>query len=380
MSRTEEAERLEAIAMLGRGIAHDINNLMETVLGNTALLRTGPTDDHPRIATLEAIEKAAELAGSLTQRILEITQGGARKLEPVNLNSIVYHLLLVEEQELAPRIRIVRHIEPDLWRVSAEHTSIAQVALILATNAVEAIEGEGRVTIITRNTSLDELSIPSGSGLKPGPHVLLSIEDDGRGMNAETIAKAFEPGFTTKPGKQGEGLGAAKRIVDRFGGYIAVHSFEGRGTVCRVYLPAIAESGPAPLPAPSIDAPRGAETVLVVDDEHMIREVTQETLKRLGYKTLGASNGREALDLARAYQGPIHLALLDLAMPVMGGADAFYQLKTMRPDIKVIVCTGFEQELISSHLLEADGVRSYLLKPFRLSTLAHEIRKVLDTR
>lgn len=377
--QAEESERLEAIAMTGRGIAHDINNLMETVLGNVALLRGDLDGDHPRIATLEAIEKAAELAGNLTQRILAVTQGTERKPEPVNLNSIVYHLLLVEETKLAPSVRIVRHIDPDLWRVLAEHTAIAQVALNLATNAVDALNGKGRVTVRTRNVVLDHASVPEGSGLRPGPYVLLSVEDDGAGMTPPTLARAFEPGFTTRDGHNGQGLATVKKIVDRCRGFVQINSFAGKGTACRVYLPAI-DAAKAARPAPSMSVPAGEETILVVDDERMILEVTAETLRRLGYRTLTARNGQEAVDVARAHDGPIHLVLLDMSMPVMGGADAFPRIKAIRPDTRFIVCTGFEQELISSHLLEAGGVNSFLLKPFRLSALAHEIRKVLDTQ
>lgn len=379
LERAEEAERLEAVAMMGRGIAHDINNLMETVLGNVALIRGELKDNHPRIATLEAIEKAAELAGSLTQRILSLTQGVPRKPEPVNLNSIVYHLLLVEETKLAPSVRIVRHIDPDLWRVLADHTALAQVARNLAVNAVDALNGKGRVTIRTRNIVLDSVSIPEGSGLRPGPYVLLSVEDDGEGMTSQTVAKAFVPGFTTREGRHGQGLATVKKLVERYNGYVQINSFPGKGTVVRVYMPAIDAARAVAVPPPSAQIPAGAETILIVDDERMILEVTQETLRRLGYRTLTARNGQEAVEIAKSHDGPIHLALLDMAMPVMGGADAFPRLKALRPEMRVIVCTGFEQELISSHLLEAGGVNSFLLKPFRLSALAHEIRKVLDT-
>ena len=377
-NRAEESERNEAIAMTGRGIAHDINNLMETVLGNVALLRGDLNDDHPCVPTLEAIEKAAELAGTLTQRILALTQGTERKPEPINLNSIVYHLLLVEETKLAPSVRIVRHIDPDLWRVLAEHTAIAQAALNLAVNAVDALNGKGRVTIRTRNVVLDPASVPEGSGLRPGVYVLLSVEDDGEGMDPQTLSKMFDPGYSTREGHHGQGLATTKKIVDRYRGFVQINSFPGKGTACRVYLPAI-DAGTIAKPAPSMSVSAGAETILVVDDERMIVEVTAETLRRLGYYTLTARNGQEAVDVARAHDGPIHLVLLDMSMPVMGGADAFPRIKALRPDARFIVCTGFEQELIASHLLEPGGVNSFLLKPFRLSVLAHEIRKVLDT-
>jgi len=364
----------DAIAMVGRGVAHDINNLMETVLGNTALLRAQLEGDLNATVALDAIEISAELAGRLTQRILAITQGVERRIEAVNVNSIVYHLLLVEESKLAPHIRIVRHVDPDLWKVHVNHTEIAQVLLGLATNAVEAIRGKGRVTIRTNNVEVDPGAIPVGSGLQPGTYVLITIEDDGEGMDDDVLCKVFEPGFTTKPGHAGKGLANVFSTVRNNRGFVTVNSFPKQGTVFRVYLPAIPDE---PETATSTEMPAGHETVLIVDDELMIVSAMAETLKRLGYSVLVAHNGKEAVDLARRYEDPIDLTLLDMAMPEMSGADAYPLLKKAHPEMRVILCTGFEKDLITGDLLDA-GVESFLLKPFRLHVLAQEVRRILD--
>ena len=370
----QQAGQIDAIAMVGRGVAHDINNLMETVLGNAALLRPKLVGDQHATVALDAIEISAELAGRLTERILAITQGAAHRVEAVNVNSIVYHLLLVEESNLAPHIRIVRHVDPDLWKVYVNHTQIAQVLLSLATNAVEAVPGKGRVTIRTNNLHVDPDTIPIGSGLQPGPYVLITIEDDGEGMDDEVLSKVFEPGFTTKPGHAGKGLANVFAIVRNNRGFVTVNSFPGQGSVFRVYLPAVPAE---PEPAASTEMPTGHETVLIVDDEHMIVSAMAETLKRLGYTTLVAYNGKEAVDLARKYENPIDITLLDMAMPEMSGADAYPLLKKAHPEMRVILCTGFEKDLITGDMLHA-GVESFLLKPFRLNVLAQEVRKVLD--
>lgn len=364
----------DAIAMVGRGVAHDINNLMETVLGNTALLRAKLEGDRHAIVALDAIEISAELAGRLTQRILALTQGAERRVEAVNVNSIVYHLLLVEESNLAPHIRIVRHVDPDLWKVHVNHTEIAHVLLSLATNAVEAIRGKGRVTIRTNNVEVDPATIPIGSGLPPGPYVLITIEDDGEGMDDEVLSKVFEPGFTTKLGHAGKGLANVFGTIRNNRGFVTVNSFPRQGTVFRVYLPAVPEQ---PEYAASTEMPPGHETVLVVDDEKMIADAIAETLKRIGYTVLVAYNGKEAVDYARKYEDAIDLTLLDMAMPEMSGADAYPLLKKAHPEMRVILCTGFEKDLLTGDLLQS-GVEAFLLKPFRLNVLAQEVRRVLD--
>lgn len=370
------ASRLEAIAMMAGGFTHEINNLMAGVLGNVALLRTQLEPGHPGHARLDAIDAAAEKSGMLSRRMIAFAQGKAREPEPVNLNSIVYHVLLVEEQRLAPRIRIVRYIDPDLWRVSADQTQMAQVVLNLAVNAVEAIRDQGRVVISTRNVELREDTIPSRSELLPGRHVMLTVEDNGCGMSPDMVARVFDVDYSTKSPKRGLGLATVLTIVRANGGHVSITSKEGEGTAIRVFLPAIESVFEAP-PRPVSELPKGGETVLIADDERMLLDVIVETLSRLGYRVLAANNGQEAIDIARRHEGTIHVCLLDMAMPVMGGAEAFPLLKKMRPDMKIIICTGFEEELVSHTLLGA-GVSSILLKPFRPANLAQEIRKVLE--
>lgn len=376
--RGESVAQKGTDALFAEGVAHELNNLLATILGNAALACNQLDKGHPSAANLETISKTAERAAELARRILAFAHGDRPEGEPVNLDTIVYHVLLTEEQHLAPRIRIVRYINPDLWKVAASHAEIAQVALELATNAVDSILDKGRVYIGTRNVDLTREAAPLGSNLKSARYVLLSVEDNGCGMDAETRSRIFEPGFTTKPGRRGMGLANVQNVVSDSGGYISVSTIKGHGTVFRIYFPAFQE-GKEKASSVAQDLPGGTETILIVDDERMIVDVTQETLERLGYHTLVAHNGAEAVEVARTHDGPIHLAVLDMVMPVMGGVEAFPLLREARPDMRVIVCTGLDQEIISHEILE-DESSGFLLKPFRPSTLAQEVRKALDIK
>ncbi len=363
---------------IAEGIAHDINNLMTTILGSAALIRTETGHRHTVTPLLDSIEHAAETAASRTRQLLEFTREQSNRAECVSLNAIVYHALLAEERKLAPRIRIHRYIDPDLPRlVSTNHAGIAELTLALAANAVEAIHGEGRVIIRTRFV-IEEPSDAETSGLPSGAYALLTVEDNGDGMSPDILAHVFDAAFSTKPGHKGMGLTQARETVDAAGGRIVITSSVGHGTLCQAYLPALAANHVAPPSVPS-DMPRGNETVLLVDDERIILEVTRETLGRLGYRVLTARNGKEAVDIAQNHPGPIHIALLDMAMPIMGGAEAYPLLQAARPDMKVIVCTGFDPD-IAPPLIAETGSNAYLVKPFRPTTLAQEIRRVLDTR
>ncbi|HIJ65903.1 MAG TPA: response regulator [Candidatus Hydrogenedentes bacterium] len=377
LNPAEDASRLRAIAATAGAMAHDINNLVGAILGNVALLRTELGKDSNTAAMLESIEEAAEKAAEVVQRLLAFTQQGPQRLERVNLNTIAYHMLLVEEQELAPRIRISRYVDPDLWDVNADYKQLTQMAISLARNAVEAIQNEGRIIIRTRNLELDEQFAPEGSGLTSGRYVLLSVEDNGVPTASETLAKGLEQGERAAPAQDPLALAAVFAMAKEYQGYLTVKSEQGQGNVCQVYLPACRREE-KPLVLDRGEAPVGTETVLIVDDNQAILDVIEAALKRLGYRTLRAKDGLGAIEIARTYEGDIHLTLLDMAMPAMGGVEAYPELKRVRPDMAVIVCTGIETEAASDALLEA-GANAVLHKPFRPSVLAHEIRRVLDS-
>ncbi len=370
-----ESAKLASITSVAGGVAHEINNLMGSIVGNAGLIRPELKGKESAIEMLASIEDAAEAAAGLTQKLLAFIKGEEGQLVTINLNPLVCNVLIREEQELAPDVKIVRHNDPDLWDVAADDAQMRQLLLNLANNAVEAIEGKGRVSITTRNLEVGAQEVPQGIELPPGRYAYVSIEDTGAGMDEETMGKIFEPGFSTKGSRAGQGLVVADEIVRQHKGHIAVNSTPGQGSVFRIYLPAV-KSVKKPVETRK-ELPRGTETVLIIDDDYSIVVVMRKILERLGYTTLSASNGEEAVEIAKNHDGVINLALLDMVMPVMGGQEAFPLLRKIRPEMKVIICTGFQKGPVIQAQLK-NGASACLVKPFKPELLAQTLRNALD--
>jgi PAS domain S-box-containing protein len=372
----QAAARLEATATLAGGIAHQFNNLMCGVLGNAELLQMKLTDRPDMLVGLAQIAASAHRASELAGQLLAFAQGGKYQSKDMSLNETIRETLRMQESALPPSIRVQRELEPTLWAIKADRTQMSQLVMNLYLNAVEAILESGRILITTRNVAGDEPGAPVPPDLKPGRYVCLSVEDTGCGMNPEVRAKVFEPFFTTKFQGRGLGLAAVYGIVKNHGGAISISSEVGQGTTFKVYLPA-AESEVKK----SLDAtgriPAGSETILVIDDDEVVLSVTQKLLEHLGYRILIAHDGQEALDVARTFEGRIDLAVLDLKMPGMDGSQVYPRLREAQPEIKVIVCSGYELDAASQALLDA-GASAFLRKPYRIEALAAEIRKALE--
>ena len=371
-----KASRMEATATLAGGIAHDFNNLMVPVLGNASMVREDLGDDHACAPMLHDIEKAARQAASLAQQMLAYARGGKYQPRPMDLNETVQTTLRVQERAFPARVRVERAMAADLHNVRADAAQMEHVAMALCINAVEAIKGHGRVMITTRNVEVDEEFAAAHAGLKPGPHVYLSVEDTGAGMTPEVARQVFEPFFTTKFQGRGLGLAAAYGIVKNHDGHISVYSEPGRGATFKVYLPAV-EDGIERRAQPPTSIPTGTETILVAEDEEMIRTMAQSILGRLGYRILLARHGSEAVRVAREFDGDIHLAILDMEMPFMGAPEAFPLLIEARPDMKVILMSGYELDARAQGVLDA-GASAFLQKPFLIRELGAVIRKALE--
>ncbi len=369
------APQAQAIVSMAGGAAHDINNLMTAILGGVALMRESFGAQSVAEPQFSAISKAASSAAYMAQRMLAFTQGKHHQ-EQVNFNHIINRLFLAEEQELAPRIQIFRYIDADLSEVDGDYNLLTQMAIHLAVNALESIPDKGRVVFRTRNVQINEDFAPSNSHFTTGPYIVFSVEDNGSGMDEAAHSRIFDPQFTTKGTGRGGGMALVYSIVKNHRGYILVNSEPGVGTECAVYLPA-STGGALNLPQRLSDLPVGTETILAVEDNAVLLEVTVKTLERLGYHVLSATNGREAITTVRKYKGVIDAVLLDMAMPVMGGAEALPYLKKMRQDMRVVVCTGLKVDTICKSLLSI-GADEILQKPYRPSTLAHAIRQTLD--
>ena len=369
------ASRMEATATLAGGIAHDFNNLMVGVLGNAELLQMRFSGSPEAMRMLNAIARSAQQAGELAQQMLAFARGGKYQPTVICLNDIVSDVLRLEERSFPPRIRIEQGLDPNLWNVKADPVQMGQVIMNLSVNAVEAIEDKGTITIATRNFFVQDRSPQELPALNPGAYVCLSVSDTGKGMTQETVAHIFEPFYTTKFQGRGLGLAAAYGIVKNHGGHLVVSSEFGQGSTFTVYLP-VSEKQPR---LPKKQAPRsavGEETILVIDDEPVVLEVTRDILERLGYRILCAHDGQEAVEIAQSYEGDIHVAVLDMGMPVMGGAQAYPLLMKARPNLKVLISSGYELDPAAQTLLDA-GASAFIQKPFRAHVLATTVRKAL---
>jgi len=371
-----KASRMEATATLAGGIAHDFNNLMVGVLGYADLLRMQYDTEPGAMDMLNTIADSARKAGELAQQLLAFARGGKYQPKTMNLNDTVQETLRLNERSFPPRIRIERDIEPDLLNINADPTQMNQVVTNLCINAVEAIEKNGRIIITTRNIDIDAKFAALHPSLKAGRYVYISVEDTGCGMDKTTLSKVFEPFFSTKFQGRGLGLAAVYGIIKNHDGYISAYSEVGTGTAFKVYLPATESEAP-PEQKPEITTPSGNETILVIDDEAVVLNTAMNILESFGYHVLLAVNGQEAVDIVQNFDGEIHLALLDMGMPILGGAETFPLIKKARPDIKVIICSGYELDAAAQALLDA-GADAFVQKPFRMEKLAREIRKIFD--
>lgn len=372
------AQKMESIGTLAGGIAHDFNNLMVGVLGSVTLLQERLGTDHPANSLLGTIEESARRAAVLARHLLTYARGGKFHPELLNLNEIIQNTIVLQERLLPPHVQIESSLTPELAGIEADPAQIQQVLINLCTNAAEAVNEEGRICVTTNNVHVDDAFAHNRTGLKPGAHVCITVKDNGSGMDDVVRARIFEPFFTTKFDGRGLGLAIVYGIVKNHKGYVDVDSEVGRGTAFRVYLPATLTSPPPPL---RIEIPdlRESGTVLVIDDETMVLDVTKILLEKLGYHILTARNGREAVQLAETYEGDIDVALLDLGMPVMNGHQAFPLLRQRRPEMKILICSGYAANGPASELLD-DGAVGFVPKPFDLDILSNAVRNALNNR
>ncbi len=328
---------------------------------------------------LNTIIKSAKKAGSLSQQLLAFARGGKYNPQIINLNDIVIETISLNKRILPEGVQLIKEIEPELMSIKADCTQIGQVITNLCINSIEAINKKGKIIIKTQNITVDEKFIKSDASLQAGNYVYLSVEDNGIGMDKEILSKVFEPFFSTKFTGRGLGLSATYGIIKNHGGNIIIKSEVGVGTICKIFLPAIELKKNIIENKEKKDksVPKGNETILIIDDEPMVLDITKEILENFAYKTLTANNGKEAIDISREFDGDIHLAILDMGMPIMDGSETFKLLKELRPEIKIIICSGYELDYAAQLLLDK-GANTFIQKPFRLKNLVEEVRRVID--
>jgi PAS domain S-box-containing protein len=379
-----QTQRMEAVGQLAQGVAHDFSNILNVVGGYSELAVRKVEETSPLRPYLEEIRRAAGRATDLVRQILAFSRGQIVEPTDVDVDAVVAGLEPMLRRLIPEDIELVSSLRASPAVVRADRGQLEQVVVNLAVNARDAMPKGGRLTIETAQAELDEAYCRRHVGAQPGPCVMLTVADTGVGMDAKTRARIFEPFFTTKEPGRGTGLGLATvyGIARRAGGSVWVYSEPGRGTVLKVYLPRAegAERPAEPLsrPAPAGESgARGAEAILLVEDEQALRVLTRELLESLGYAVLEARDGNEALELAASHEGRVDLLLTDLVMPGMGGEELARRVVSSRPDVRILFVSGFREDDRVREKLPAGRVR-FLQKPYSASALGTSLRQLLD--
>ena len=375
-----QAQKLEGVGHLAGGIAHDFNNLLTVINGFCALAMRGLQTEDPLLANLEEIKKAGDRATSLTRQLLAFSRRQVLQPKVLNLDTVVADMQKMLRRIIGEHIDLRAVLEPTLGNVNADPGQIEQIILNLVVNARDSMPAGGKLTIETDNVFLDEGYVSSHLGAQVGPHVMLAVSDTGHGIDQQTLSRIFEPFFTTKELGKGTGLGLSTvyGIVKQSGGNIWVYSEPGRGTTFKIYLPRVDDVADDYKRTPQeANLAEGTETILLVEDEEMLRKLARQTLKGYGYHILEASDGDEAINVCKQYQGEIDLLLTDVIMPRLNGRELSNCLLETRPKLRVLFMSGYTDDaIVHQGVLEESA--NFIQKPFPPDALATKVREVLD--
>jgi signal transduction histidine kinase/ActR/RegA family two-component response regulator len=377
-----QAQKMEAVGRLAGGVAHDFNNLLTVMTGYAELLLGDATLEPSQRSALVEIQRAAERGGALTHQLLAFSRGQPFTARPVQLNALLVHMEKMLSRLIGEDVELITVAAADPATIRSDPGQLEQVVMNVVVNARDAMPGGGKLIIETANVLVDQTYAGPNVDLKPGSYVVLAISDTGMGMDPETVTHLFEPFFTTKaPGKgTGLGLATAYGIVKQSGGAISVYSEPGRGTTVKIYLPrAEAKAAAETAEHAPAGAPRGSETILVLEDEARVRKLVCEVLAGRGYHVLEAVRGEEAVRMATEHKGRIHLLLTDVVMPEMSGPQALERIRARYPNIKVLFMSGYTDEAMVHHGILDSGA-PFLQKPFLPDALARKVREVLATQ
>jgi signal transduction histidine kinase/CheY-like chemotaxis protein len=375
------SQKLESVGRLAGGVAHDFNNMLTLILCNAEMALEQQAPGHPARENLVDIRKAALRSSDLTRQLLAFARKQLANPKVLNLNETLEGMLQLLRRLIGENIRLVWNPAENLWPVRVDPTQIDQILANLCINARDAIGETGTIHIETRAVRLDEAYCSLRPDLVPGDYALLSVTDDGCGMDAESLKKVFEPFYTTKAVGKGTGLGLATvyGIVKQNQGLITVYSEPGKGTNFKIYLPrhdekaGVGQSEEAP--APPV---RGHETILLVEDEPGILKIAKRMLEGLGYRVLAAPTPGEALRLAAENPGEIQLLVTDVVMSEMNGRELAQKLSAVLPDLKRLFMSGYSAHIIAQQDLMEDRDR-FLQKPFSVQELASAVRATLES-
>ncbi len=387
-AQLQQAQRLENLGQLAGGVAHDFNNLLAVILNYTAFvseeLTAPPRDDWPKQMEsarndLGQVMQAVERAARLTRQLLAFARREVIRPQVLDLDTVITGVEEMLRRTIGDHIELVVTLGGNLWPILADPGKLEQILVNLAVNARDAMPGGGTLTIDTSNITVDADTIAGGSKAQPGRNVRLRVSDTGSGMTADVIEHVFEPFFTTKEEGAGTGLGLATvyGIVGQAEGDIQIYSQPGTGTAFSIMLPVTAEAvAPVAEAVPCQRTPNG-ETVLVVEDQAALREVTERIFTRNGYQVITAANGPEALDIARGHPGDIHLLVTDVVMPRMRGMEVAEKVRAIKPGIEVLFMSGYAQPVLTS-LGRLDPSVALVEKPFSAADLLAKAGQVLN--
>ena len=379
--RLRRAQKLESIGNLAGGIAHDFNNLLFPIIGMAELLMEDLPPGSPEHENAQEIFKAGKRGSDLVRQILAFSRQTEHKMLPIRLQPIVKEVLKLLRASIPANIEITKQIDSGCGRIMADPTQIHQIAMNLITNAYHALEKSGGTITVTLSETSARGEDMFDNRLEPGGYARLRISDNGCGIDPAIMDLIFEPYFTTKDKGKGTGLGLATAygITREHKGDIKVYSTPGIGTTFDVYLPLMETPATSELPEKSAELQRGLERILLVDDEAAVVGIEKQMLERLGYRVTERTSSSDALKAFAAHPGDFDLVISDMTMPNMTGDQLARQLIAMRPDIPIIICTGFSEH-INQHKASTMGIKGLLMKPIVKSELAKMVRKVLDEK
>jgi PAS domain S-box-containing protein len=376
-----QAQKMESVGRLAGGVAHDFNNMLGAILGNTSLALQELHPDSPVREHLQEIENCAHRAADLTRQLLAFARKQTIAPKVIDLNATVEGMLKMLRRLIGEDIALAWLPGANLKPVKVDPSQIDQLLANLCVNARDAITGVGKITIETGNVSFDEAHAAEHAGFVPGDYVLLAVSDNGCGMDKELLGHLFEPFFTTKGVGKGTGLGLATvyGIVKQNLGFINVYSEPSHGTTFKIYLPRHEDQVvQLPKAGPAQPASRGHETILLVEDEPALLRICRRALERLGYTVLAASTPAEAIHLAAEYSSQIHLLITDVVMPEMNGRELAKQLHSLHPNLKRLFMSGYTANVIAHHGVLQEGIQ-FLQKPFTVVALADKVREAIGS-
>jgi PAS domain S-box len=378
--RLRQSQKMEAVGRLAGGVAHDFNNLLTVILGYSQIVADGVPAGSLLAESTSQIKSAADRAAGITRQLLAFSRKQVLSPRIVNLNDIVLNLDSLLRRLIGEDIEVLTVPASDLGSVKADPGQVEQVIMNLALNSRDAMPQGGKLTLETANASLDESYARDHQPIEPGQYVMLAVSDTGEGMTAETQARIFEPFYTTKEVGKGTGLGLSMvyGIVKQSGGYIWVYSEPGRGTTVKVYLPRVDQAAEVTGGENrSNQIQRGTETILLVEDDVQLRQLSSSVLGHCGYKVLVAENPEEGLRVCRANFNDIRLLVTDVVMPGMNGRQLAEKILEVCPKVRVLYMSGYTNNAIV-HYGVLDSGLWFLPKPFTLSALVAKVREVLD--